>query len=63
MQIQPGPNGRMNWLMLAQTYKGIVQFMEEFGWMAARLTVLDDEVGQVGTGTLTSVPNGPTELV
>ena len=38
--------------MLAQAYKGIVQFMEEFGWMAVRLTVLDDEVGQVGTGTL-----------
>ena len=38
--------------MLAQAYKGVVQFMEEFGWMAVRLTVLDDEVGQVGTGTL-----------
>lgn len=41
--------------MLAQAYKGIVQFMEEFGWMAVRLTVLDDEVGQVGTGTLLHV--------
>ena len=38
--------------MLARAYKGIVQFMEEFGWMAVILMVLDDEVGQVGTGTL-----------
>ena len=39
--------------MLARAYRGIVQFMEEFGWMAVRVTVLDDEVGgQVGTGTL-----------
>lgn len=58
MQIQPGQNGRMNWLMLARTYKGVVQFMEELGWMALRLTVLDDEVGQVGRGSLTLVPEG-----
>ena len=42
----------MKWLMLARAYKGIVQFMEEFEWMAVRVTVLDDDVGQVGTGTL-----------
>lgn len=48
----------MNWLMLARTYKGVVQFMEELGWMALRLTVLDDEVGQVGRGSLTLVPEG-----
>ena len=50
----------MKWLMLAQAYKGIVQFMEEFEWMAVRVTVLDDEVGQVGTGTL--VYHRPREL-
>ena len=44
--------------MLARAYKGVVQFMEEFGWMAVRLTVLDDEVGQVGTGTLTAYRPG-----
>ena len=48
--------------MLAHAYKGVVQFMEEFGWMAARLTVLDDEVGQVGTGTLTLMSYQPSEL-
>ena len=48
--------------MLAQAYKGVVQFMEEFGWMAARLTVLDDEAGQVGTGTLTLMSYQPSEL-
>ena len=42
--------------MLARAYKGIVQFMEEFGWMAVRVTVLDDEVGQVGTGALVYFP-------
>ena len=47
----------MDWLTLARAFKGIVQFMEEFGWMAVRLTVLDDEVGQVGTGTLLYVPS------
>lgn len=58
MQIQPDLNGRMEWLMLARAYKGVVQFMEEFGWMALRLTILDDEVGQVGTGTLTAYRPG-----
>ena len=42
--------------MLARAYKGIVQFMEEFGWMALRVTVLDDEVGLVGTGALVYFP-------
>ena len=52
MKIQPGRGGRMKWLMLAQTFKGILQFMEEFGWMALKFMVLDDEVGPVGTGVL-----------
>lgn len=52
MKIQPARGGKMKWLMLAQTFEGIVQFMEDFGWMAVKLTVLDDEAGPVGTGTL-----------
>ena len=42
----------MTWLMLAQTLEGIVQFMEDYGWIAVKFTVLDDEAGPVGTGTL-----------
>lgn len=52
MQVQPGRRGLMTWLMLAQTFQGLVQFMETFGWMAVKFTVLDDEVGPVGLGTL-----------
>lgn len=52
MKIQPARGGRMKWLMLGQMFEGISQFMEEFGWMAVRLTVLDDRVGVVGTGLL-----------
>ena len=52
MKIQPARGGRMKWLMLAQTFKGIVQFMEEFGWIAVKFMVLDDEAGPVGTGVL-----------
>ena len=52
--IMPSRRGAgMTWLSLAQTYKGIVQFMEEFEWMAVKLTVLDDKEGPVGTGSLT----------
>ena len=42
----------MKWLMLAQAFQGIVQFMEEYGWMAVKFMVLDDEMGPVGVGTL-----------
>lgn len=52
MKIQPARVGRMKWLMMAQTFNGILQFMEMFGWMAVRFTVLDDEAGPVGTGVL-----------
>ena len=52
MNVQPGRGGRMKWLMLAQAFKGILQFMEEFGWMAVKFMVLDDEAGPVGTGVL-----------
>ena len=47
-------------LTLAQGFQGIVQFMEEFGWMALRLMVLDDEAGPVGSGVLSLVgqPSG-----
>ena len=52
MRIQPARGGRMKWLMLAQTFQGILQFMEGFGWIAVKFTVLDNEAGLVGTGTL-----------
>ena len=52
MAIQPVQGGHMKWLMLAQALKGIVQFMEEFEWMAIDFTVLSDLVGQVGRGSL-----------
>ena len=42
----------MKWLMLAQTFQGIVQFMEEYGWMAVKFMVLVVEGGRVGVGTL-----------
>ena len=42
----------MKWLMLAQTYKGILQFMEEFEYISMKLMVLDDEAGPVATGVL-----------
>ncbi len=42
----------MKWLMLAQAFQGIVQFMEEYGWMAVKFLVLDDETGPVGVGKL-----------
>lgn len=52
LQVQPGSRGRMKWLMLAQAFQGIVQFMEEYGWMAVKFLVLDDETGPVGVGKL-----------
>lgn len=52
MRIQPSRGRRMKWLMLAETFKGILQFMEEIGWIAVKFVVLDDEAGIVGTGTL-----------
>lgn len=52
VRIQPGRGGHMTWWMLAQAYQGIVQFMEEFGWMELEITVLDDKAGPVGTGEL-----------
>lgn len=52
LTIQPVQGGHMKWLMLAQALKGIVQFMEEFEWMAIDFTVLNDLVGQVGRGSL-----------
>lgn len=42
----------MKWLMLAQAFEGILQFMEEYGWIAVKFMVLDDEAGPVGTGTV-----------
>lgn len=42
----------MKWWMLAQAFQGIVQFMEEFGWMELGITVLDDKAGPVGIGEL-----------
>lgn len=42
----------MKWWMLAQAFQGIVQFMEEFGWMELEITVLDDKEGPVGIGEL-----------
>lgn len=52
MKVQPARGGRMKWLMLAQTFQGILQFMEAFRWIAVKFTVLDDEAGPVGAGTL-----------
>lgn len=52
MKIEPSRTGRMKWLMLAQTFNGILQFMEMFGWIAVKFTVLDDEAGPVGRGTV-----------
>ena len=52
MRFAPMSGGRMKWLMLAQAFEGIVQFMEEFGWMLLRFTILDDDAGPVGMGVL-----------
>lgn len=52
MHIEPGRRGLMRWLMLGQTFQGLVQFMEAFGWMAVKFTVLDEEAGIVGAGSL-----------
>lgn len=60
MRVQPARGRRMKWLMLSQALDGILQFMLDFGWVAVRFTVLDDEAGPVGTGTL--VYNRPKGL-
>lgn len=52
MKVQPARGGRMKWLMLAQAFQGILQFMEGYGWVAVKFTVLDDEAGPVGAGVL-----------
>lgn len=52
MNIQPARSKRMTWLMLAQTYKGILQFMEEFEYVSMKFMVLDDDAGPVGSGVL-----------
>lgn len=52
VRMQPGRGRHMTWWMLAQAYQGIVQFMEEYGWMELEITVLDDQAGPVGTGDL-----------
>ncbi len=52
LKIEPKSPGAMKWLMLAQAFSGIVQFMEEFEWMAVKIVVLDDEAGPVARGTM-----------
>lgn len=43
---------RLTELMLSQTLKGVVQFMEIFGWVRAKFTALDDVLRIVGAGIL-----------
>ena len=52
MQIQPAIRWRMTWLMLAQTFDGIMEFMELYEWIEVKFAVLDEEAGPVGTGVL-----------
>ena len=53
IRVQPGRRKQTKWLMLAQTFMGILQFMEDFEWMEVKISVLDlDEVESVGTGML-----------
>lgn len=53
MKIRPrGSQTRMTWLMLSQTLKGVIQFMETYSWVAAKFTVLDDALGIVGMGMI-----------
>ena len=53
LKIEPARGQLMKWLMLAQTFQGILQFMEIYGYhMVRKFTVLDDEAGIVGWGTL-----------
>ena len=53
LKIEPARGQVMKWLMLAQTFQGILQFMEIYGYrVVRRFTTLDDEAGIVGWGTL-----------
>ena len=53
MKIEPAKGQVMKWLMLAQTFQGILQFMEIYGYhVVRRFTALDDEAGIIGQGTL-----------
>ena len=55
LKIEPAKGQVMKWLMLAQTFQGILQFMEIYGYhVVRRFTALDDEAGIVGWGTLAS---------
>lgn len=42
----------MSWSMLAHAFKGIVQFMDTYGYMALKFDVLDDDSGIVGRGSI-----------
>jgi len=43
---------RLTKLMLSQTLKGVVQFMEIYGWVGAKFTALDDVLRIVRAGIL-----------
>ena len=42
----------MSWSMLAHAFKGIVIFMDTFGYIAMDFEVLDDDSGIVGRGSV-----------
>lgn len=44
----------LTWLMLAQTIKGIGDFMDNYGYISCEILVLDDELGPVASGWLGS---------
>ena len=53
LKIETARGQLMTWLMLEQTFQGILQFMEIYGYRVVRkFTALDDEAGIVGWGTL-----------
>jgi len=40
------------WLMLANSLEGLKDFFEEYGWFECQITVLDDTLGPVATGSV-----------
>lgn len=51
-QVKISAGKVMSWSMLAHAFKGIVQFMDTYGYMALKFDVLDDDSGIVGRGSI-----------
>ncbi len=50
--VRPLASQDLTWLMLANSLEGLKDFFDEYGWFVCQITVLDDTLGPVATGSV-----------